>query len=112
MKLKIWLDDQFDELEKRRPPDGWVGTKTAQETISLLQTNNVESISLDHDLGPEEAGNGYQVAKWIEQAAFEGTISRLKWHIHSANSVGEANMTSALKSADKFWDTHERLDVS
>jgi len=108
--MKIWLDDQFDELEKRYPPIGWVGVKTAQEAIQMLQSGNVEAISLDHDLGTEEAGTGYQVARWIEQAAFEGTLKRLDWHIHSANSVGEANMTYALNNADRFWDMHENLD--
>ena len=110
--IKIWLDDQFDELEKRYPPNGWIGVKTAPETIALLQKGNVEAISLDHDLGPEEAGNGYQVAKWIEQSAFNGSIPRLTWHIHSANSVGEVNMAAALRNADRFWDMHEDLDVS
>lgn len=96
--LHVWLDD----LRPIRPGYN-VLAKTADEAIALLKTGNVESISLDHDLGPPEAGTGYDVAQWIEQAAFHKSIKPLNWNIHSANPVGAQNMKHALMSADRFW---------
>ena len=64
-------------------------------------------VSLDHDLGPEwEFGNGYMVAKHIEELAYFGTIPRITWAIHSQNSVGVASMRKALENADRYWTSH------
>jgi hypothetical protein len=96
--MKVFLDDV------RPMPDGYdVHAKTAKEAIDLLSTGKVIFISLDHDLGPEEAGTGYQVAEYIEREAFYQNLPRLYWQIHSANPVGIKNMTKALENADKFW---------
>jgi hypothetical protein len=43
--IRIWLDDL------RPAPKNWIWVKTAQDTINLLNTNEVCEISLDHDLG-------------------------------------------------------------
>jgi hypothetical protein len=96
--LHVWLDD----LRPIRPGYNALAT-TANEAIKLLKTGRVESISLDHDLGPPEAGTGYDVAQWIEEAAYHGKLKRLSWNIHSANPVGVNNMRQALQSADRFW---------
>lgn len=101
--MKVWLDDQWDTHPERKPPDGWTPAKTAQEAIKLLKTGTVEMISLDHDLGPETAGNGYQVAMWIEEAAHSGKIPALTWYIHTKNNVGRLNMRRALENADIYW---------
>ena len=39
-----------------------------QEAIRLLETGAVDEISLDHDLGDDERGTGYDVVRWIEEA--------------------------------------------
>ena len=57
--MKIYLDDI------RTEPDGWVSAKTAQEAIELLKSNNISKISLDHDLGDDKNGTGYDVILWI-----------------------------------------------
>ena len=36
--------------------------------IALLEAGNVTEISLDHDLGDDDRGTGYDVILWIEQA--------------------------------------------
>ena len=95
--IKLYLDDE------RPTPEGWVRAYTATEAITLLEAGGVEEVSLDHDLGPPEAGTGYDVACWVEQAAYEGRIPPMRWGIHSANPVGRRRMTSALESADRFW---------
>ena len=99
MKLRVYLDDC------RPKPEGFdIRVLTAQDAIDILIQCQVEHISLDHDLGNEmDVGNGYMVAKWIEEAAYLGKIPRLTWAIHSQNSVGAASMRAALTNADRYW---------
>jgi len=100
----IWLDDV-----RPMQPGYDVHVKTAREAINLLKSNDIKSISFDHDLGPEEAGTGYDVAKWIERAAFDGKIRQLSWSIHSANPVGKKNIHDTMMSAERFWNERENL---
>lgn len=97
--VKLYLDDE------RPTPEGWERVFTAREAIERLQVGDVEMISLDHDLGPPEAGDGYEVAKWIEAQAFEGTLTRLAWTVHSANPPGRRNIEAAMNSAERFWSS-------
>jgi hypothetical protein len=110
MSIKLWLDDQLDNVDMpaRHTPEGWIGVKTADEAIAILKSDDVTHISLDHDLGDEKVvGNGYYVARWIENAAHDGILARVEWAIHSANPVGRKNMEAALRNADKFWSELE-----
>ena len=59
---KIWLDDE------RPAPDGWILARWPQEAISWLASGDVTHISLDHDLGDDSRGTGYDVILWIEEA--------------------------------------------
>lgn len=95
--MRLWLDDL------RPAPDGWTHARTAAEAMALLAHGDVEEVSLDHDLGPEEAGPGYAVAAWIEEAAAFGRIPPLRWSVHSANPVGRERMAAALESAERWW---------
>jgi hypothetical protein len=98
--VRVYLDDL------RPMPEGFdVVVRTCEEVIALLKTGHVTFLSLDHDLGTEETG--YTVAKWIEQAAFEGTLAALEWAIHSANPVGRQNIEAALRSAQRCWQQHD-----
>ena len=100
--MHLWLDDQ------RPAPDGFdMAVSTAQAAIDALQTGEVDYCSLDHDLADTAAGTGYDVASFIEEAAYRGTLSRLKWNVHSANPAGAARMIRALQNADRYWDQHE-----
>jgi hypothetical protein len=104
--MNLWLDDERDPKDFS-PHIDWVWVKTAKVAIAALEAGIVERISLDHDLGPEwETGNGYMVAKWIEEAAYTRRIPKLAWSIHSQNSVGAASMRMALNNADRYWNTH------
>lgn len=96
-RIQVWLDDE------RPAPEGWLHLKTAQDAIRLIQTGRVAKISLDHDLGPPEAGNGYQVATFMEECAAAGSIPEIIWDIHSANPVGRKKMEQALDRASGFW---------
>jgi hypothetical protein len=67
-------------------------------------------VSFDHDLGDSDELTGYDIAKWIEEKAFNGEISRFTWAIHSANPVGRVRIKQAMQNADKFWTTQELGD--
>ena len=95
--MKIWLDDE------RPMPLGYdLHVQTAQEAIRLLSQGGVTRISLDHDLG-EQGGTGYEVACFIEQGAYDGTLQSLEVLIHSANPVGRLRMSQTLENARWHW---------
>lgn len=111
--MKLWLDDERDpKNQKIQNEFGSIGdeiwVKTATDAIRYLSQNNIESISLDHDLGPESAGTGMDVAKYIEEQAFYGTLKPIVCFIHSKNSVGRKNMEHALRNAHKFWSQDKK----
>lgn len=99
--MKLWVDDE------RPMPKGYdQHVRTAQEAIQALKTGLVETISLDHDLGPAESGTGYYVAKYIEEAAIKGELVPIKhMRIHTSNPVGRRNIAQALQNAARAWDS-------
>jgi hypothetical protein len=70
--------------------------------IRCLETVPVEEISLDHDLGPEEAGDGYQVLVWIERQVATRAWVPPVIHIHTANPVARLRMEAALRSIERL----------
>src|SRR3990167_6160854 len=92
---RLWVDDI------RPMPEGFdLWAKTANEAVALLLMNTVGFVSFDHDLG---GSTGYEVAKWVEQAAFEGLIGPFEWEVHSSNPVGRQNIEAALRKAEQYW---------
>lgn len=99
--MKVFLDDLCDTFGSgRETPDGWVGVKTANEAIALLENHEVESLDLDHDLGDEGVvGSGYDVLEWLEIAVAErGFIPPLEIIVHSANPAVYPKMLQAISS--------------
>jgi hypothetical protein len=96
--MKVWLDD-----ERVMPSEFDCHVKSAGEAIALLVKGSVTLISLDHDLGDEQNGTGYDVACFIEQAAYSGQLAFIEVHIHSANPVGRSRMKQAISRAEEFW---------
>lgn len=95
--VRVWLDDV------RSMPVGFdVWARTADEAIDLIKKGNVSLISLDHDLG-DDGLTGYDVAKFIEQSAFESELSPMEMRVHSANPVGAKNIRICLENAMRFW---------
>lgn len=90
--MKVYLDDE------RTPPEGWTLVRWPQDAIELLMTGQVEELSLDHDLGDDERGTGYDVVLWIEEAVVtEGFVPpRIK--VHSANSSARIKMELGVQS--------------
>jgi hypothetical protein len=94
--MRVYLDDE------RMTPDGWTRTFWPDEVIALLKTGEVSELSLDHDLGDDERGTGYDVVLWIEEAvALEGFIPP-KLSVHSANSSARDKMLSGIRSIEKL----------
>ena len=93
--LKVYLDDE------RQTPDGWVRTYWPEEVIELLKTGNVEEISLDHDLGDDEHGTGYDVVLWVEEQVFLNGFVPPKMKVHSANSSAREKMESGIRTIEK-----------
>lgn len=97
--MKLWIDDI------REKPNGFdLHVRTAQEAIEIIKHHPCSAISFDHDLGSEDCGTGYHVAQWIENQAFDHSIQRMGWTIHSANPVGRKNITMAMENAECYWD--------
>jgi hypothetical protein len=94
--MRVWLDDV------REMPKGFdVWAKDTRRIITLIRWGDVDYISFDHDLG--EKLTGYDVAKFIEQMAYDGFINPIQWDVHSANPVGRKNIEMAMESACRFW---------
>ena len=76
--------------------------------MALLETGEVEELSLDHDLGDDERGTGYDVVLWIEEAVALRGFSPPKIAIHSANSSARDKMLSGIQSIAKLASLNER----
>ncbi|MFZ6643261.1 cyclic-phosphate processing receiver domain-containing protein [Undibacterium sp. TC4M20W] len=91
--MKVYLDDE------RTTPDGWTRTYWPEDTIALLKTGEVTHLSLDHDLGDDEHGTGYDVVLWIEEAVMTtGFIPPQEMRVHSANSSAQQKMEAGIQS--------------
>lgn len=91
--MKLYLDDE------RPTPKGWVGVKWPQDAIALLQTNCVSDLSLDHDLGDDERGTGYDVLTWIEEQVYTTDFTPpARICVHSANPSARIKMELAIGS--------------
>lgn len=97
--MKVFLDDE------REAPPGWLRAFWPNEVIQLLQTGEVTEVSLDHDLGNDEHGTGYDVLLWIEQEVALNRFVPPKMHVHSANTSAREKMESAI---DAILRLHEQ----
>lgn len=94
--LKVYLDDE------RETPEGWVRVYWPDEAIELLKTGNVAEISLDHDLGDDNRGTGYDVVLWIEEAVVTDNFKPPEISVHSANSSARQKMESGIESIKRY----------
>ncbi|BDR35446.1 cyclic-phosphate processing receiver domain-containing protein [Photobacterium damselae] len=93
--MKVYLDDE------RTTPEGWIRVYWPDEMITLLKTGNVTEISLDHDLGDDDRGTGYEVILWIEEAVYCQGFIPPKIKVHSANSSARKRMSLGIKNIEK-----------
>ena len=91
--MKVYLDDE------RVAPIEWVQVRWPTEAIELLQTGMVTHLSLDHDLGDDQRGTGYDVLAWLEQeVALHKFSPPTEIYVHSANPAGRKRMLAAIDS--------------
>jgi hypothetical protein len=112
--ISIYLDDTRTPLEH---PSGkeWTVVRDYNQFVDLVTKtglNNVEFISLDHDLGPSainhfflntradytinydfiDENTGMDVVKWLINLARESNLDLPQCYVHSANPIGCGNM--------------------
>lgn len=97
--IKLFVDDL------RKCPEGWHLARTVTEAIRILATQDVSSVSLDHDISHVKEVNGIAhpyacpetfepVAWYLRAIEFKGPII-----LHTANPIGAEKMKQILKCA-------------
>lgn len=95
--MKVYLDDE------RETPEGWTRVCWPDEAIGLLRTGKVIEISLDHDLGNDDRGTGYDVVKWIEEQVATSHFVPPKIKVHSANVSARKKMDLGITSIQRLY---------
>ncbi|KAF1696763.1 hypothetical protein CSC62_09325 [Pseudoxanthomonas jiangsuensis] len=88
--MRVYLDDE------RPTPEGWVRVYWPEEAVSLLEGGQVTEISLDHDLGDDRRGTGYDVIAWIEEAVALRGFNPPVIRVHSANPSARDRMEAGI----------------
>jgi hypothetical protein len=96
--IKVFLDDEWVL------PDGWIHVRTPLEAIEILKTGSVTEISLDHDLGDDAGGTGYDVILWIEAAVATQDFVPPKMTVHSANPSASQKMEEGIRSICRIYE--------
>ncbi|HAU4895364.1 TPA: hypothetical protein F3L08_16210 [Aeromonas hydrophila] len=94
--MKLYLDDE------RETPAGWIRVFWPDEAIAWLKTEMVTEISLDHDLGDDGRGTGYDVILWMENEVMTKYFIPPKIHIHSANVSARRKMELGIMAINSF----------
>lgn len=102
--MKLYLDDE------REAPEGWVRVCWPLEAIELLKTGKVTDLSLDHDLGDDERGTGYDVVLWIEEAVATRGFVPPQMAVHSANAPARAKMDAGFRRILDLFKQRDRAD--
>ena len=94
--MKVYLDDE------RPTPAGWVSARWPYEVIDLLKTGQVTEMSLDHDLGDDDRGTGYDVLKWLEEEVARNNFVPPLIMIYTSNVSARRRMELAGGSIKRF----------
>lgn len=94
--MKVYLDDV------RETPEGWVRVYWPDEAIELLKTGEVTEISLDHDLGDDQRGTGYDVLLWLEREVVVSGRKAPLMRVHSANTAARFRMEQAIATIERL----------
>lgn len=73
-----------------------------EEAIALLKRGDVVEISLDHDLGDDDHGTGYDVITWVERAVVEEGFRPPIMRVHSANSAARRRMEAGIAAIERL----------
>jgi hypothetical protein len=95
---RVYLDDY------REAPLGWIRVFWPYQVVQLLETGEVTHLSLDHDLGDDKRGTGYDVLPEIERMINDGTLAQLpELTVHSANPAARQRMELAIEAIKRQW---------
>lgn len=86
--INIYMDDL------RKPPPGFTLAKTTEECLLLLRECEVNILSLDYDLGPDDY-NGSEIARRI---VLEELFPR-EIYLHTSSASGRRKMYELLYPA-------------
>lgn len=99
--MKIFLDDV-----RPVPDESWTLAKNHDEALELLAAHpEAHTISLDHDLGDDDIGTGYDVICWLEERLYNGGRIPKTILIHTANTSARVKMEMALAAINDFRGT-------
>ena len=100
--INVFMDDLRD------CPDGFILVKTVSQLIYKLDElkeldQEVNIISLDHDLGENEP-TGYDFVKYlIELGNYDPSVYPKQIFLHTANGAGRDNMFKLLERYKPDW---------
>jgi hypothetical protein len=96
--MKLYLDD-----ERMSPGRDWMVLRSYRECLIIMNRdwNDIEEISLDHDLG-ENQQTGYDVLLYIEKRVAEGERHLPRLSLHTANTSARYKMQQAIESIGKM----------
>jgi hypothetical protein len=103
MGIKVYLDD----VRPIPKGEGWILVKTVPALIALIHLigDQIDEISLDHDLGENERP-GYDFVNWLEEKVYTGEYSAVpKLKVHSKNPVGKKKMENGIR---QIWKKLEQ----
>jgi hypothetical protein len=100
--MRVYLDDV------REAPVGWTRAYWPEEVIELLQRGGVVELSLDHDLGDDSRGTGYDVIRWIEEAVVLRNFTAPRIFVHSANPVARLRMQRGIEAIQRAVDQRQQ----
>ena len=95
-RLRLFLDDA------RPTPEGWIRAFWPAEVIAWLETGTVQAVSLDHDLGDDGRGTGYDVICWIEEAVALHGFDPPTITVHSANPSARLKMLAGIQAIERL----------
>ena len=98
--MKVFLDDV------REPEAGWQVARTYEQVVSLIDTNTITELSLDHHLGQEAASreiNGEIVLDYIEKKLLTDKAFLLpKISVHTGNWEARPRMKKRILFFEKL----------
>lgn len=119
MKIKLFVDDI------RAAPEGWVRARTVTEAIRFLAEQDVEEVSLDHDIAcrttwyhnntavPIEHSSEETfepVARYIVALGLSPYYIQIKVRIHTSNFTAGRRMAEILSKKDYMPYVYNQAD--
>lgn len=102
---KLWVDDI-----RPAPDKSWDIAFSYHTAIYLLQRNNYDVVSLDHDLGDIHEGRemtGYDVLMFMVEKKETGGYFPPEVRVHTANPPARIKM---IHTIDRYWNDRGRVD--